>query len=152
LTKPTASISSITFSDGQTITLGPKEKLMLVGPNNSGKSLTLREVITSAQSQAGEFQHNKAVKGMTIVKTGTVETFRTFLEQNGTYQNRIYQVQDWSLNEGFVAHWPTQPMLWQSAPAFIKNIVAETRLSITGLQKWGRKEPCHNRYCTMTKT
>jgi ABC-type sugar transport system ATPase subunit len=45
MTKPTASISSITFSDGQTIELGPKEKLMLVGPNNSGKSLTLREAV-----------------------------------------------------------------------------------------------------------
>jgi hypothetical protein len=137
LPKPSASISSITFSDSQTFNLGPHEKLMLVGPNNSGKSLSLREIITSAQSQAGEFQRNKAVKGMTLTKTGTAETFRAFLEQNGTYknQNQTYQIQDWTMNAGFVDHWTTQPMLWNSAAGFIKNIVAETRLSITGLQK-----------------
>lgn len=134
MTKPTASIASITFSDGQTFNLGPNEKLMLVGPNNSGKSLSLRELITSAHSQAGEFQRNKVVKGLTLAKTGTAETFLAYLEQNGTYKNQTYQVQDWTMNEGFVKHWETQPMLWQSAAGFIKNIVAETRLSITGLQ------------------
>ncbi|MCZ4367688.1 ATP-dependent nuclease [Sulfitobacter dubius] len=136
MTKPIASLSSITFSDGQTFHLGRNEKLMLVGPNNSGKSLTLREVVTSAESQLGNFQRNKVVKGMSFEKTGDEEAFRAFLEESGTYdsQRQSYQVRDWTMNEGFVEHWFKQPMLWQSAEGFIKNIVAETRLNITGLQ------------------
>lgn len=135
MTKPTASVASITFSDGQSIDLGPNEKLMLVGPNNSGKSLTLREIVSSASSQNGDFQRNLAVKGMTIAKTGDSQTFKAFLEQNGLYKDQTYSIQNWRVGEGFVPQWETQQFLWQVAPGFIKNVVAEARLGITKMQQ-----------------
>lgn len=134
MTKPTASVSSITFSDGQTISLGPNEKLMLVGPNNSGKSLTLREITSSANSQNGEFQRNLVVKGMAIAKVGNSDVFKTFLEENGVYKDQTYRIQNWQVGEGYIQQWERQQFLWQVAPGFIKNIVAEARLGITKMQ------------------
>lgn len=108
---------------------------MLVGPNNSGKSLTLREAVKSAETQNGDFQHNHVVKGMTVHKTGSTATFQSFLETNGTFKDNTYRFQEWAIPQGGVQLWDTQPLLWQCSTAFIKNIVAETRLSITSLQQ-----------------
>jgi energy-coupling factor transporter ATP-binding protein EcfA2 len=135
MTKPSASISSITFSDGQKFELGPNEKLMLVGPNNSGKSLTLREIMSSAASKSGDFQHNLVVTGMSISKTGTGKEFRSFLHENGDYIHNQYHIDNWTVHEGIIDSWSNTPLLRHFSEAFMKNIVAETRLSITGLQK-----------------
>jgi ABC-type multidrug transport system ATPase subunit len=39
-------ITALTFSGGQQIALEPGSLLLLVGPNNAGKSATLREIGT----------------------------------------------------------------------------------------------------------
>ena len=43
-TNPSVTFESITFSDGTEITLGPTDVVVLVGPNNSGKSAALRDL------------------------------------------------------------------------------------------------------------
>ncbi len=42
--RPSVTFESITFSDGTTIRLDPADIVVLVGPNNAGKSAALREV------------------------------------------------------------------------------------------------------------
>ena len=37
---PRVWVSSITFSDGQTVRLDANDRLLLIGPNNTGKSAT----------------------------------------------------------------------------------------------------------------
>jgi ABC-type ATPase involved in cell division len=44
------SISSLTFSDGSTVDLSVDDIVVLVGPNNAGKSAALREIITLLDS------------------------------------------------------------------------------------------------------
>jgi hypothetical protein len=41
---PSATINSITFSDGTTTTFGPNDIVVFVGPNNAGKSVALRNI------------------------------------------------------------------------------------------------------------
>ena len=43
-TDPAVTFESITFSDGTTISLEPTDIVVLVGPNNAGKSVALREL------------------------------------------------------------------------------------------------------------
>ena len=135
MTKPTASISSITFSDGRTIKLEPNEKLMLVGPNNSGKSLALREVVSSASSQNGNFQGSLVVKGLSLTNSGDSAAFRGYLETAGTFRDQIFHVGNWQVHEGNIQIWDQPHMLWQLAPGFIMNIAAQTRLGITEMQR-----------------
>ena len=42
--RPAVTFESITFSDGTTIPLEPTDVVVLVGPNNAGKSAALREL------------------------------------------------------------------------------------------------------------
>ena len=132
--KPTASVSSITFSDGTIIKLDPNEKLMLVGPNNSGKSLTLREVVNSVSSQHGDFERNLVVKNLSLNKSGDVVSLRKYLKAKGTFLHQNYHVGNWQVHEPTIATWEQSRFLWQLAPGFIKNISADTRLSITAIQ------------------
>ena len=107
---------------------------MLVGPNNSGKSLTLREILKSSGTQQGEFEHNFAVKGLTLKKQGTSDELKAFLDSNGTFKDQRYWYRDWELHESYINVWGNQKFLWQIDKVFIKNIIAEARLQITGLQ------------------
>lgn len=47
--RPNVRVRSITFNDGQTLTLEKSEIVVFVGPNNSGKSLALRELYGSLE-------------------------------------------------------------------------------------------------------
>ena len=47
---PAVTLQSITFSDGTTITLQPTDVVVLVGPNNAGKSAALRELENHVRS------------------------------------------------------------------------------------------------------
>lgn len=134
MTKPTVSIESLTFSDGTTINLAPNEKLLLVGPNNSGKSLTLREILRSSNTEDGEFETNKVLKGMSLAKVGTAANLQSFLNQKAEFRDSLYRYQNWNFYSKFVSLWDNRPYLIGLSEGFIKNIVAETRLQITGLQ------------------
>ncbi|XOV86908.1 MAG: hypothetical protein ACFHX7_18315 [Pseudomonadota bacterium] len=50
LSKPSAFISEITFSGGDKFVLKENEKVIIVGPNNSGKSQSLREILSICQN------------------------------------------------------------------------------------------------------
>jgi len=67
--KPSASISTITFSGGQEFLFSPKEKVIIVGPNNSGKSQTLREIVQCASK--GDNARPIVLQSVDIKKTGT---------------------------------------------------------------------------------
>ena len=134
MTKPTASISSITFSDGQTIKLEPNEKLMLVGPNNSGKSLTLREVVTSVTSDNGDFEKNLVVKDLSLAKSGDSAALHSYLKTVGIFRDRTFHVGNAQVYEGHIHIWDQPHMLGPLAPSFIKNIGAQNRLGITVMQ------------------
>lgn len=70
-------ISDITFSDGSTISTLKDEIVVLVGPNNAGKSATLKEAAKLLQTKNNP---SKVVKKITIDKEGEETDLISFLE------------------------------------------------------------------------
>jgi len=130
--KPSASISTITFSGGQEFLFSPKEKVIIVGPNNSGKSQTLREIVQCASK--GDNARPIVLQSVDIKKTGTAEDLKSFLEENAKVVEQQYRYKSWSFHTGHTKMWQ-QPLLQHNlAAGFIKNIDANNRLSICNLQ------------------
>jgi ABC-type cobalamin/Fe3+-siderophores transport system ATPase subunit len=85
LTNPTANVErpslafeSVTFSDGSTLTFEDDDIVVFVGPNNAGKSATLREMEAMvAREQVGVIVHSAKLK-----KTGDSSSLRAYLDQN----------------------------------------------------------------------
>jgi hypothetical protein len=127
-TKPTALISELTFSGGNTFQINEKEKVILVGPNNSVKYHSLIEIISICQD--GKTDQTLVVKGLKVSKKGTLEEFKSFLEAEADYKGVQYRYKSWQLHENHVPLWNTEYLTGQLLPGFIKNIAANDRLSI----------------------
>lgn len=130
--KPTASISRIVFSGGQSIEFAENDKIILVGPNNSGKSLSLREVHSIASR--GNRARTQAIQEMDMKKTGTQEDLQNFLEREATWSNEMYHYKDWQLHQSSIPRWNNPYIVKDLAAGFIKNIAASDRLAICEVQ------------------
>jgi predicted ATPase len=87
---PLVQVESISFSDGQEIPIEPRGITILVGPNNSGKTSTLREIDSA-------FQLGKCgpvLTDVTIQKKGDVETLEKWLDANVVLEKRSYPRDD----------------------------------------------------------
>lgn len=71
-------LSSITFRDGTEIALGPGSVLLVVGPNNSGKTSALREIRSCL---AGKDGHH-VVERITVAKAGTASEIKEWLDEH----------------------------------------------------------------------
>ena len=69
-------IKSITFSGGDTIELSQGDTLVVVGPNNAGKSSVLRELIRGSENKA----LGPVITACAVEKTGTVAEFQEWLD------------------------------------------------------------------------
>lgn len=130
--KPSASVSKIVFSGGQEFTFKPGEKVILVGPNNSGKSQTLREIVKCAS--AGPQARPIVLKGIELHKTGTWEDLDRFLRANAQIKNDHYHYKDWAIHVQHVQIWQNPHLPNNLTAGFIKNIDANNRLAICDLQ------------------
>ena len=130
--KPSATLSSMTFSGGQRVVLEPKDTVVLVGPNNSGKSLSLRDLQTLAAEGAGV--HTKAVRGMELRKTGNAADLRRFLESKAELSGEVYRHHDWELHENHVRRWDADYLTAGLAAGFVRTVSAGGRLAICDVQ------------------
>ena len=73
--RPTLAFETITFSDGSTITFEDDDIVVFVGPNNAGKSATLREM----EALVGMPQAGIVVHSATLRKTGNSSSLRSYL-------------------------------------------------------------------------
>lgn len=69
-------ISKLQFNDGTEVELGDDDILVIVGPNNSGKSQSLRDI---QQRVSGE-NPTKVVTGSSLRKVGTTEELETWID------------------------------------------------------------------------
>lgn len=126
--KPSAKISEIVFSDGSVFSFNENEKIILVGSNNSGKSQTLREIVSICGD--GKVDRNLVVKGLKIEKKGTKEDLQNFLDAEADYVGVTYRHKNWQMHESHISRWD-QPYLTANLLAgYVKNITANDRLSI----------------------
>jgi len=127
-TKPSASITSITFSSGQKIKLKKNEKIVLVGPNNSGKSQSLREIVILSNN--GNHTPSIVISKIEILKTGTSRDLKAFLDEKATRITNGYLYGHWALGENIIRHWDTEGLRHGLHLGFMKNIAANERLKI----------------------
>ena len=78
------SINELEFSDGSKIGFDQNDIVVLVGPNNAGKSATLKETLKMLENK--EYS-GKVVKGIDIVKQGSVEDLISSLKPSSKIDN-----------------------------------------------------------------
>ena len=130
--KPSASISRLVFSGGSKFVLEPNEKIIIVGPNNSGKSQSLREILAICQN--GKKERPMVIAELEIAKTGNAEELRTFLENEGDYVRGAYRYEDWTIPETNVQFWGQPYLVHGLSQGFVKKIAADDRLRICDQQ------------------
>lgn len=130
--KPTATISKISFSGGDTFQLNPNEKIIIVGPNNSGKSQSLREIM--AITQNGTKERTVVVTELEIEKNGSSNDLKQFLEENAQFVNSQYRLNNWHIHENHTQFWDNNYLIHGLAEGYIKNIAANDRLTICNQQ------------------
>jgi ABC-type lipoprotein export system ATPase subunit len=96
-------ISKIGFSGGDTFQLNPNEKIIIVGPNNSGKSQSLREIMSITQN--GTNERTVVVTELEIEKNGSSNDLKQFLEDNAEFVNSQYRFNNWQVHEGHTQFW-----------------------------------------------
>lgn len=129
---PSASITSVTFSGGATVTFAPQEKVILVGPNNSGKSQALRDILEICGK--GLKGRTPVVTGLRLSKGGTLADLKEFLEAQAVFKKNQYHYRNWALPESHVQFWEHEFLIHGLADGFIRNISAEERLNICAQQ------------------
>lgn len=77
-TRPTLSFESVTFSGGTTLNFDEDEIVVFVGPNNAGKSATLKEM----EAFVARSNPQTVVKAATLRRAGTQKDLLAYLEAN----------------------------------------------------------------------
>ncbi|SIR35677.1 MULTISPECIES: ATP-dependent nuclease [Acidiphilium] len=135
--KPRVSIQRIQFSGGQEFDFQANEKILVVGPNNSGKSEFLREVNAAIgwMEPNISFASNKVVKDLYLSKEGTSAELEVLLRECGEkIDHDLIEYQSYRIHINQTIFF-SQRFLGPLAPLYCKNLGAEGRLAITAVQK-----------------
>ncbi|MDM2913546.1 AAA family ATPase [Citrobacter sp. Cpo035] len=130
---PTINFKKITFKCGKTIHLGESDKIIIIGPNNSGKSQTLRDIFAIAAQTSG-FE-KIVVEDVLISKNIPRIQLENFLKEHAEYIHPNYHYGSWRLYEGYINQWDGKYLNGHLVDGFIKNISAKERLEICEQQK-----------------
>jgi AAA domain, putative AbiEii toxin, Type IV TA system len=139
LIRPRLTFESITFSDGQTLTLGDDDIVVLVGPNNAGKSAALREL----EHFAGRTEQQKVITNVKLKQEGTAGTLRLWLEDNAmrvgasgshSFSGMNFQIHQSHINFFEINH----PNLHVVARFFASRVGTDSRL--TGANPAGHRK------------
>lgn len=125
--KPKAWIKNITFSSGQCLEFSEHDKVIIVGPNNSGKSQSLRDIIESVQNTNAT---TVVAKTVTLEKKGSIADLNEFLKPHMNFDGLSYRLGNWNIATPHTSLWGQPGLHSAIAPGFIKNISANDRLTI----------------------
>ena len=127
---PSVTFENITFSDGTTIGLDPADVVVLVGPNNSGKSLALREL----DDYLGGNSATTVLKSIKLRKSGTKEDFDAFVRKHGQVRSQggSWNVSGYKFSIGMSSlnlkqYWPDNIRPFRSL--FCLRVPTEKRIS-----------------------
>lgn len=131
--KPKVWIEKITFSDNSELTFETNQITVFVGPNNAGKSATLKELNTLTRQKNRE---GKVVKDFILRKVGTIDNLLEFvkefsIEQYSNNPQPFYSGYKFHLYGGAIeGHWKKKEDLSELQPVFINLLSTEERLTI----------------------
>lgn len=129
MNSPAVTFQTVTFSDGTVVELEESDVVVLVGPNNAGKSLALAELEGHFSGLVG----SKVVSTASIRKTGSKEAFPKWVKRHVRIEP---QGSHWTYSAfGNSLYTPNPPeQLWPQHiqsfnRLFCKRIATETRIS-----------------------
>lgn len=130
-------IKSLTFNDGTTVQLEPGCTLILTGPNNCGKSLTLSNIFAGAQNPSGSSGGFSVVRSVVMGCEGTKASFTDWVRQSypapSQMTNDVMTVRNYSFNK---QQWPDQLNLTLFAGGLmnvmVRNLDAQSRFGMVG--------------------
>lgn len=133
--KPRVAISNLTFSDGSDVPVSPNDVVLVVGPNNAGKSAALRAIRDKLQSAANK---SPVLKSLQVQRTGSLEEFSNWLlgwtvrQIESPPENPIYQALGHALHQSQALNeWQrADQMLGGLARWFCHLLSADERLQI----------------------
>ena len=94
LSIPHVAISSLTFSDGKQVQISQKDIVLIVGPNNAGKSAALRAI---KEKLLDSSFRSPVIQNLQIQRIGTIQDFEDWLfrwtvkQNDSSLDNPIYQ-------------------------------------------------------------
>jgi hypothetical protein len=83
------SINSLKFSDGSIIELGEDDVMVIVGPNNAGKSVALRDIVAHIDATPGAIPPTKVVRAVHIDLAGDEESLRDLISTLEDHPTRV---------------------------------------------------------------
>lgn len=122
---------SITFSDGTTISLKPTDVVVLVGPNNVGKSVALHEL----EDHVSNSFHGIVVRKVKSLHSGTQEELLAYLkrltkETIDQYHDIVYAGLNFSIREKDVEFlWSRTDGILSLASLFCMRLQTESRIT-----------------------
>lgn len=86
---PNLSITELSFSGGQTLKLSKRDKLLIVGPNNSGKSQSIRDIVILQSEHQGT---PIVVTSIKTEKNFDKISLENYLKENAALVNGTYHI------------------------------------------------------------
>ena len=130
LIDPAVTFESITFSDGTRIDLQPTDVVVLVGPNNAGKSVALRQLEQHIEASSQQ----TVITGSTIRRVGSIDDVVTCLRNN----TKERSASDGPTFVGYNIHmalrlveayWSGRNSIGELRPFFCRRLPTETRIT-----------------------
>ncbi|MCZ0939551.1 MAG: AAA family ATPase [Caldilineaceae bacterium] len=129
LQRPKLFFSTVTFSDGTTLTLDEDDIVVFVGPNNAGKSAALREL----EAWVARSQPGLVVKSAEMTKKGTKDDLRAYLEakaqKTGDSANLHYGGIGYNIHHTNLSYFDNLTDRHPVAPFFAKQLATESRIT-----------------------
>jgi hypothetical protein len=129
IVRPRIIFESITFSDGQSIHPSEDEIIVLVGPNNAGKSAALREL----QSYVARPHPQTVVTNSSLKFDGTSQSFLLWLEKNtlrtGATGSHHFRGMNYSIPVSHVSYFDNASHRDPVAAFFASRVGTDTRLT-----------------------
>jgi hypothetical protein len=99
-----AHLTSVTFSNGLSINLNERSTVVIVGPNNSGKTTALSDIVSHLSTEHGP--EKVIIKSVELHRDTPIETVKEFLSIYKT-EYGSYSVPGYSFHEPNVDQWWT---------------------------------------------
>ncbi|MEA1619421.1 AAA family ATPase [Erythrobacter sp. T5W1-R] len=128
LERPRLAFEAITFSDGSTLSFEDDDIVVFVGPNNAGKSATLREMEAMvARTQPGVIVHSASLK-----KTGDSASLRAYLDLHSQKSQSGGELRyggiGFNIYHNQISWFDNPSDRHPVAPFFAKRLATETRI------------------------
>lgn len=137
-TQASVFISEIEFSGGQKVKISENEKVIIVGPNNSGKSQSLRDIFEISKNP--EKGRAICLENIVINKPSDEKFLLNFLRDNAILVGSNYIIGGSSFPEMQLSLWKSIHLRASITDIFFKNIDAENRLKICQQAKSKRRD------------